>query len=57
MTDPQGGVADQELGRVIRDGFQKIADSWDVALATVAVTSRVIREVGVQERRARTSGE
>lgn len=51
MIDPQGGVSDQELGRVLRDGFQKIADDLDVALATMAVTNRVIREVGAQERR------
>lgn len=37
--------------RALRDGFQRIADSLDVALATMAVTNRVIREVGAQERR------
>src|SRR5690554_2633385 len=59
VADPQGGVADQELvradtdrvGRVLRDGFQKISDSLNVALATVAVTNQVTREVGAQERR------
>lgn len=58
VADPQGGVVDQEpvradtdrVGRVLRDGFQKIADSLNVALATVAVTNQVTREVGAQER-------
>ena len=58
VADPQGGVAGQEsvradtdrVGRVLRDGFQKIADSLNVALATVAVTNRVTREVGAEER-------
>lgn len=39
-----------ELSRTLREGFQKIADSLDNAMAGVAVVNKIQRELGRQER-------
>lgn len=51
MTDQEPGRMDADrLDQVFREGLQRISDSLDAALATMAVTNRVTREVEAQER-------